>query len=66
MATTTQDLNNLTDEQLAKFMQAPIGDIEKLREFGCPSNPDGTWKYVVVLAWTEQRIGEEYSNRSKR
>lgn len=59
-ATATPNLNSLDDEALAKLMQAPIADIDKLREFGCPSNQDGTWKYVVVLAWVEQRIGEHY------
>lgn len=56
----------LTDEQLAALMQAPVSDVQTMKEAGCPSNPDGTWKYLTVLAWVEHRLGIEYANRGKK
>lgn len=64
MATATvKTLKILTDEQLAKFMKAPDADIDKLREHGCPTNADGTWNFVVVLAWIEQKLREHYTRK---
>lgn len=54
-------LTALTTEELATLLQKPASAIDDvLVKHKCPRNPDGTWKFLTVLAWTERKLAEHY------
>lgn len=55
---TAEGFENLTREEIRGLFMASDDEIDRAVSMGCPVNPDGTFRFVSVLAWTERTLGE--------
>lgn len=55
---TAEGFENLTREEIRGLFKATDDEIDRAVSMGCPVNPDGTFRFVSVLAWTERTLGE--------
>lgn len=66
VSTSIEGPENLTRAEVLRVFGATDHELTAALNDGLPENPDGTFRFVAVLAWIECRLGTLHSAKMKR